>query len=186
MKLYVIRHGESQTNKNQCWTGWLDAPLTDKGISDAEGARAILADVKFDKVYSSDLARARRTAEVALGISEYETTPLLREINVGSLAGKPLSALDAELRKITSKGYAAIGGEDYSQLRERVSAFMKSIEGCEYENVAAFSHAGWLRSALSVVLDVSVPSKNFLCNNCTVAIFEYKNSVWRLHSWINK
>ncbi|MBQ3015525.1 MAG: histidine phosphatase family protein [Clostridia bacterium] len=60
MKLYITRHGESETNKKGCWTGWLDAQLTDKGLADAELARETLRGIKFDKVYSSDLIRAKR------------------------------------------------------------------------------------------------------------------------------
>ena len=38
MRVYVIRHGESETNKAKKWTGWLDVHLTDKGKDDANKA----------------------------------------------------------------------------------------------------------------------------------------------------
>ena len=66
MKLYIVRHGESETNRKGLWTGWLDVALTDKGIADAERVRDTLRGIKFDKVYSSDLQRARVTCEIAL------------------------------------------------------------------------------------------------------------------------
>ncbi len=42
MKLYVIRHGQSETNTTGCYTGYLQIPLTEKGIKDAEGVRPFL------------------------------------------------------------------------------------------------------------------------------------------------
>ena len=52
--------------------------------------------ISFDKIYSSDLYRARETAEIAISGCRYETSELLREINVGSLSGKLLSVLTEE------------------------------------------------------------------------------------------
>ena len=186
MRVWVVRHGESETNQNGQWTGWLDAPLTKKGESDAALAKEILEKVAFDKIYSSDLQRARRTAEIAIDGCEYTTTPMLREVNVGDIAGKPLSVIyDENNRPMNTDGYGRFGGESTAQFRERVCAFIKSLEGEECENIAVFSHAGFLRKFLDVILEVDIPRKNLCCENCAVAIFEYTDSHWRLHSWIN-
>lgn len=58
MKIFVIRHGESETNRDALWTGWYDAHLTEKGRSEAERLRVLLSGIQFDKIYSSDLLRA--------------------------------------------------------------------------------------------------------------------------------
>ena len=164
----------------------MDVPLTEKGERDAARAGELLKGVAFDKAFASDLIRARRTAEVALPDCPYETTPLLREINVGTLSGQPISALTGEQRKLAGKeGYAALGGETRQELFDRVARFMKQLEALECESVAAFSHGGWLRAMLSSVVGVDLPGDRVCCNNCTVGIFEYADGVWRLHSWIN-
>ena len=62
MFLYVIRHGESETNLSRHWTGWNDVNLTEKGRKDAERAGAMLQGIPFDQIYSSDLTRALHTA----------------------------------------------------------------------------------------------------------------------------
>ena len=55
MYVYVIRHGESETNKAKKWTGWLDVHLTDKGKDDAKKAGNFLKRISFDKIlYLSD------------------------------------------------------------------------------------------------------------------------------------
>ena len=66
MKVWMIRHGESETNKEGLWSGWLDAPLTEKGKGDAALAGEIVSRIKFDKIYSSDLLRAKSTAEIVI------------------------------------------------------------------------------------------------------------------------
>ena len=93
MKLFLVRHGQTVTNATGCWTGWYDAPLTEQGREDAIRARGFLSDLSFDKVYSSDLSRARDTALLALPGCTPEQTPLLREINVGSYATQPFTIL---------------------------------------------------------------------------------------------
>ena len=111
MKLYFIRHGESETNLAGHYTGWSQVNLTPKGVRDAEGIRPTLEGIKFDKIYSSDLIRAMKTAENAIPGCVYETSPLLREINLGSLAHKPFLPADSEERKLTLDGFTAFGGE---------------------------------------------------------------------------
>lgn len=186
MRLYIVRHGESETNKNKLWTGWLDVPLTEKGMRDAEAAGSILSGIKFDKVYSSDLSRATKTCEIALGEAEYETTPILREVNVGKIAGRPLSVISEDERaEAALVGYKRYDGESREELEKRVEDFLALVAESGHRTVAAFSHAGFIRTALSTVVGINLPGKKILCNNCTVAVFEYSDGLWRLHSWIN-
>jgi probable phosphoglycerate mutase len=62
----IIRHGESEWNLEGRWQGWHDAPLTELGLAQARERAAALAESGFAPkcVYSSDLGRARRTAEI--------------------------------------------------------------------------------------------------------------------------
>ena len=186
MRLYVIRHGESENNVKGFWTGWYDAPLTERGREEAKGLRHLLSSVSFDKIYASDLSRAIETAKSAIPDCQPETTPLLREINLGLLANKPLSFLDAAKKaEIVKNGYVAFGGESNEEFQERVSAFMKEMEASSHQTVAAFCHAGWLRRALNYVLDTELIRTRVHCGNCAVGVFEYENGIWRLYSFIN-
>lgn len=186
MKVYVVRHGESETNLSKCWTGWLDVHLTEKGIADAQKAGKVLEGVRFDKVFSSDLVRARKTAETALPGCEYATSALLREVNVGNIAGKPLNILTDEQRAVIANvGYAELGGESKEEFRARISQFIKRLETLDCENVAVFSHRGWLLGMLDEVLEISVPRKHIFCGNCAVMVYEFDGKNWRLYNWIN-
>jgi broad specificity phosphatase PhoE len=184
----MIRHGQSQTNKAGHLTGWYDAPLTEQGREDALFAKQMLAGLHFDKIYSSDLSRARDTAEIAVPGCQYTTTPMLREINVGTLAGKPPSAVkDSNGNALNKDGYTFFGGESIAQFRARIAEVVKMLEADaeNCESVAAFCHGGFLRTFADIALEASFPRTRVQCKNCAVVIFEYNDSVWRLHSWIN-
>ena len=67
--LILLRHGQSQWNLENRFTGWEDVPLTSKGIEEAKTAGQILSknNIKIDIIFSSILQRANKTAELALG-----------------------------------------------------------------------------------------------------------------------
>jgi len=107
---------------------------------------------------------------------------LLREIDVGSLLGKPFSMCDEKCR--ANRNYTDYGGENTEMLTKRIEKFLKMLENSDYENVAAFSHGGYLIAMLAYVLKQPVSTSYLKCPNCTVAVFEYEN-VWKLRSWID-
>jgi len=186
MRLYVIRHGESENNLKKRWTGWYDAQLTEKGRADALKAREQLKGISFDAVYSSDLVRAVDTAKLALPGCNPETTPLLREICLGSLENQPATIPGGEAgAQIKKEGYASVGGESYAQFGQRLRDFLKQVEQSGHETAAAFCHGGCMRTLLDIVMGQIMPSGKFICNNCAMAVFEYADENWRLHSWIN-
>ena len=73
-KLVLLRHGQSQWNLENRFTGWKDVPLTEKGIKEANNAGYLLKkhNINIDKVFSSVLERANKTAEIAIKASEIE------------------------------------------------------------------------------------------------------------------
>ena len=83
------------------------------------------------------------------------------------------------------EGYSAYGGETKAELDERIKSFAGELETSGFDRVAVFSHAGWLRGFLDVVVGDVLPRNKILCHNCTVGIFDFDGNLWRLHSWIN-
>jgi len=86
---YLVRHGESEANAARRFAGQSDSPLTERGRQQAEAVAVELANVKFDRIVSSDLSRTRETAEVIAkrhGL-QVEVLPELREIDVGDRTG---------------------------------------------------------------------------------------------------
>ena len=67
-KLVLLRHGQSQWNLENRFTGWRDVPLTEKGIQEAKNAGLLIKknNIIIDRVFSSVLERANKTAEIAI------------------------------------------------------------------------------------------------------------------------
>jgi broad specificity phosphatase PhoE len=96
--LLIIRHGQSEWNLEHRWQGWLDSPLTARGLAQAHERAATLASDGFGprRVYSSDLGRARQTAEI---IAESLAVPVridegFRERSGGEWEGRATEEID--------------------------------------------------------------------------------------------
>ena len=89
--IYLVRHGESELNKQRIIGGHVDSVLTEKGKEQVRQTKLALKNIHFDEVYSSDLKRAVHTAEILYGkaIPEAHKVSALRERSFGALEGKP-------------------------------------------------------------------------------------------------
>jgi 2,3-bisphosphoglycerate-dependent phosphoglycerate mutase len=78
-KLILLRHGESQWNLENRFTGWVDVPLSPKGELEAKRAGELLKTLPIDKVYTSVLQRAIETARIVLAVRGTEELPTGRD-----------------------------------------------------------------------------------------------------------
>ena len=92
--LVLLRHGESQWNLENRFTGWVDVDLSAKGETEANTAGKLIKEknYKFDYLFTSVLKRAIRTAEIACGVAGFENLPVerdmaLNERHYGALQG---------------------------------------------------------------------------------------------------
>ncbi len=76
-KLVLVRHGQSVWNLKNVFTGWVDVPLSPKGIEEAQKAGETLADIQFNAVYTSVQVRALETAMIAMAYNKSEKTPVV-------------------------------------------------------------------------------------------------------------
>ncbi len=91
-QLVLIRHGQSQWNLENRFTGWIDIPLSPKGEEEARKAGEKIKGFKFDKVYTSVLQRAIKTFEIAAEVAGFNNLPVekdkaLNERMYGDLQG---------------------------------------------------------------------------------------------------
>ena len=88
--LYLVRHGETEWNKKGIVMGQSDSPLTEAGVEQAKTTAQELKDIHFDVIFSSDLHRAQRTAEIIKLERQLavQTSKALRERTYGSWEGK--------------------------------------------------------------------------------------------------
>ena len=170
MNLILIRHGQSEWNALNQFTGWKDPDLTAKGIEEAHNAGKIIKDLRinFDLVFASALVRAQNTAEIILEEINQSLSTIknqaLNERNYGDLAG--LNKDDARKRwgdeqvHIWRRSYEIPppGGESLKDTGERVLPFfMKEIlpHVCEGKNVLVAAHGNSLRSLVKFLDNIS-------------------------------
>ncbi len=160
--IYLVRHGEAEGNAHGIIMGHLDLPLTEKGEAQAKETAQKLKDIHFDYVYSSDLMRARRTAEIITLEKKLavQTSKLLRERTYGIHEGKhyadysegtktfwdSLEKLSEEARKDASY---PDGIESDSSIASRMITFLREIAvAAPGKTVLVATHGGILRAFL--------------------------------------
>lgn len=189
MELYAIRHGQSAANAIQAHAGWAQVPLTELGREQAAKTGELLKGLEFERIIVSDLLRARETAQIALPGRNFEQDPRLRETNVGSLQGRRVVDLTAELgeeyvRRRVARDYRVYGGEDTHAHYDRVAEFMKDLESAPDDaRIAAVCHEGTIMAMLCYVLHTDIPRNIIHVANCAVCAFRYKNGTWELGEW---
>ena len=189
MRIYVIRHGQSEANLVVAHAGWNQVPLTEKGVAQAKAVGERLKGLHFDKVISSDTYRAQQTARNALPGREYVTDSRLREIGVGKLEGHRVADCAKELGKPyeiarTIRDFTPYGGESLQMMQRRVSEFMDELTNePDDAQIAVFCHEGSVTCMLCHVLECNLPRITALADNCSISVFTFKKGNWIVNKW---
>jgi glucosyl-3-phosphoglycerate phosphatase len=154
MRVLLIRHGRSTWNAERRWQGSADPPLSPDGFAQAEAAAAVLQGVPIHVVVSSDLVRARSTAEIiarAAGVS-VSVEPALRERDVGLWSGLTSDDIEArwpgQLEAYRNNPEMPFpDGEDAEALLRRAMPVLLRIASADrHDEVAVVvSHGGLIR-----------------------------------------
>ncbi len=194
MNIYIVRHGETDWNREGIYQGQTDTSLNEKGRDDAKKLAAALSKIRFSCIYSSDLKRARETAEI---INESLNLPVfytrnLREMDFGRWTG--ISVFDMEkidpdlFRRWQDNPWdiSPPGGETFRELTERVVDTIEEISNKHRdENILVVSHGGPIK-ALILWLIHGNPSSywNIRISHRTIVLLErdtdYKMSVFNI------
>ena len=151
--ILLARHGQTQWNAENRWQGHADIPLDDTGREQAGALAASLAGAGIGAIWSSDLVRARETAEIVgahLGLG-VEVDRRLREVDVGEWSGLTTSEIEERypdgLARRRAGGTGWESGEDYEAMGARVVAALQAIAAAHPgETVLVVSHGGPITS----------------------------------------
>jgi broad specificity phosphatase PhoE len=161
--VYLARHGQSDWNAAGRWQGHADRPLTALGLRQAADLAEELAGVPLDAVYSSDLRRARETAEAVAGPRGLQVSAVadLREVDVGSWSGltraEAMERFPREFRRWAEGEHGWEDGESYERMAERVVIAVRRIAAMHAgESVLVVAHGGPIRALHAVALGLDV------------------------------
>ena len=134
IELYLARHGETEGNKSGITQGQTDSGLTEKGKKEAEQLALRLKDVKFEKIFTSTLGRARATAEIINKHHNQEIIPVeeLKERGKGGWDGMRMNEVhaqhpDLEERWAREEDVRPPDGENMEDVHNRVIPFIENV-----------------------------------------------------------
>ena len=194
-KLILLRHGQSQWNLENRFTGWKNVPLTEKGEAEAKKAGELIKkhNISIDRVFSSVLERANRTAEIAIKKAELNNllennkiimtcSEKLNERDYGDLVGLNKQETADKFGKdqvhIWRRSYDTPppNGESLKDVVERVSPYFKeNIKPLidKGENILIAAHGNSLRAMMielgiykpEEISNIELPTGSPLCIN---------------------
>jgi alpha-ribazole phosphatase len=193
MRIYLVRHGETEWNKKGIYQGQEDVPLNEKGKNEAKILSTAFKDKKIPIIYSSDLARARETAEIIaqeVGIQTIIYKKSLREMDFGNWTGRSILEMeeDSGLFQLWQKdpwNISPPNGETLKDLANRVRREAEEIFLKHYnQDVLVVTHAGPIRA---LIFDLIGSTGNTYWNldisHNTIAVIEkerrYKITLYR-------
>ncbi len=179
--IFLVRHGETEWNKEDRLQGNKDSPLTSSGIKQAHEARKSLEKIHLDRAYVSPLTRARNTLEIILKGRDLEAVTIdnLREMNLGPWEGKTRKEIarrhpDEYMLFLEKPDLFSLPGADtFQKLQKRVVEELESIfiKG-KNQNILVVSHwiaikvaiAHYSSISLARLSDIADPiNGEFLC-----------------------
>lgn len=158
-------------------------------MEQAKKTGELMQGIRIDRIITSDLLRAKQTAELIFPGREYTEDARLRELNVGILTGHLWAENDAlygeTLKQAQSRvDYREFGGEHGDEQVARVAEFMDSLsEYPDEENIAVVCHWGTVFSILHYVLQAPLARNHVEVANAGVSCFTRKDGLWRMTGW---
>jgi probable phosphoglycerate mutase len=192
-RLIVIRHGETSWNAEGRYQGHLDSPLTALGLAQAHAIARRLVDEKATALYSSDLVRARKTAEIIgtmIGL-EVRLEPRLREQHLGVFQGLSKEEVKQKFPderrqfKTNDPNYLLPGGESARQAFDRMMACFEEL-ACRHagETAVIVGHGGTVTALLRHTLNLSLDAgRRFRRPNAGWNVFACDAGRWVLETW---
>ena len=194
MKVYLVRHGETEWNRRGKIQGQADIPLNEKGEDLAFLTGQKMKDIPFKRIYTSPLSRARRTAELISGqrgLPLMEDSRLL-EISYGNREGQLLALIHRlpflRLHRYFSHPSAYVppkGGKTYDDLRKRCREFLeqelKPLEG-QMDHVLVCGHGALIREMVCIIDGIAPDAfwKGPVQKNCAVTVLSLEQGVFQV------
>ncbi len=171
--IYLVRHGQTNWNKEGRIQGVVDIPLNTIGIKQAMDKRRLFENHHFTNIYTSPLSRAKQTAEIISSkakVDNFEISDDLIEYNFGERDGLTFEEDARRFQRDMAKGEKPdYGEEDEKHFIERLSRIL--VKAAQQEgNVMIVSHGAVLSTLIDMLLPPEQQGQNFLSNSSVCAI----------------
>ncbi|MEB1052416.1 adenosylcobalamin/alpha-ribazole phosphatase [Citrobacter portucalensis] len=163
MRLWLVRHGETEANVAGLYSGHAPTPLTERGIAQAQTLGTLLLNVPVDNVLCSELERARHTTQLILGDREVpvRNMPELNEMFFGDWEmrhHRDLAREDAENYAVWCNDWqnaTPTNGEGFQAFSQRVERFIAQLADYKTcQNLLVVSHQGVLSVLIARLLSM--------------------------------
>lgn len=192
-RMVFVRHGQTEWNVEGRAQGHLDSVLTPQGRAQALAVGQRLKEMDVSRLYSSDLGRARQTAEIIAGQTGHEVTTdsRLREKAMGIFEGLTRAEMEEKyLEEVTlyfsrDPDYIAPDGESERQFFARNAACFEELSASHCgETILVVTHGGVLKNLFYFVIDLSLesPRRHSLLNSSLNTVIR-DNGEWRIENW---
>lgn len=194
-RVLLLRHGTTDWNNGGRFQGHADIPLNAEGVALAERTAAALARYRPTRVISSDLARARETANLAAAAAglEVEIDPRLREVDVGSWAGldmETVGRMEPDFWPALQEGRdfrRSPEGETATESGERVAAALREYAAEESPDdvLLAVGHGLSLRVGALLLMGLNYSYARLLGGlaNCGWIVMEPGELFWHMRAY---
>jgi len=188
--LYLIRHGETNFNREKRFQGQIDAELSPEGLKQAEKLRGKMKNIHVDAIYCSPLQRARKTAEIAFPEKELIIFDELKERSYGNAEGMLRKDFDKEfphlIEDYEKRWHLDVEGvELFDDLKQRAVQVIEDIAKKEKgKSIAIVAHGGLLRAFLMKITGKpDEKHRDYRFGNTSLTIMEYENGEFNLKSF---
>jgi probable phosphoglycerate mutase len=178
--IYLARHGETAWSLTGQYTGLTDLPLTERGERNASRLQERLKGLKFAKVFTSPLQRARRTCELAGFAKVAEVDPDLLEWDYGKYEGRRTAEIRAERPDWQLFRDGCPGGEAPAQVAARADRAVSRVRAAQGD-VLLFSSGHFLRvlAVRWIGLELTDHARSFMLSTASLSALGYEGTLSR-------
>jgi alpha-ribazole phosphatase len=190
LKIIIVRHGQTDWNREEVFRGQVEIKLNALGIKQAEAVARVIKNIKLDAIYSSPLKRALDTAKIIASYHNIEVkiNEGLNDMNFGKWQGLSLQTVKEKYKDLfkiwcDSPHLVKIPqGESLNGVQERVSnAFKQIISEYNQATIVIVSHRVVIKLLLCTILGLD--SSNFWKikqDPGSISIVEYKDDIFTI------